>query len=82
MIEITNRFNVTVTEEKDDPTGNMDITREFDSDVYAISSDEKKFLVYDPGDAEHESGFRWVNFLEEQVDVSDKIEHTTYTNLY
>lgn len=70
MIEITNRFRVNVAECKDDPTGNMDIVREFESPVYAISGDEKKFLVYDPGDAEHESGFRWIDFTREAVDMS------------
>ena len=70
MVEITNRFRVTVTEVNDAPTENDEITRNFDSYVFAISSDEKKFLVYDPGDADHVSGFRWIDFTREAVDIS------------
>lgn len=70
MIEITNRFRVTVAECIDVLTEDMDAVRTFDSPVYAISGDEKKFLVYDPGDTEHGSGFRWIDFTREAVDMS------------
>ena len=67
MIEITNRFRVTVTVKKDEPAENMDILRKFESYVYAISSDEKKFLVYDAGDTEHKSGFKWINIASAEL---------------
>lgn len=58
MIEITNKMRVEVTryskrEGRYVPCGS------FISAVYALSSNEKKFLVYDM-----ESGFVWVDFTE------------------
>jgi hypothetical protein len=57
MVEITNRFKVCVKRYSEDETGSQFWNGEFESEVYAISGNEKRFLVYDP-----EYGFEWIDF--------------------
>ena len=62
MAEITRRFKVRVTRYHGDENSRTYLGT-YCSEVYAISKDEKKFLVYDPGEVEDiPSGFEWVDF--------------------
>ena len=64
MIEITNRFRVKVHRYLE----NGEYDGWFVSPVFAVSGNEKCFLVYDIEDHEQEGGFKWVDFTKERVE--------------
>lgn len=68
MVEITDRFKVKVARYSRDEQGGRAEGRWFVSPVFAISANEKRFLVYDCGDVDHPSGFRWVDFTSDLVE--------------
>ncbi len=67
MVEVTKRFSVKVHRHLE----NGEYAGWFVSPVFAISSNEKRFLVYDVEDLEHEGGFKWVDFTKERVEFVD-----------
>ena len=52
----------------------------FISKVYAINDD--LFLVYDPGEADIEPGFKWINFNETMTSLNNKEEVEPVVTLY
>ena len=69
MVEIVNRFSVKVSRYSRDEQGERVEDGWFVSPVFAISANEKRFLVYDCGDVEQPSGFRWVDFTTDHIEL-------------
>lgn len=68
MVEITKRFQVKVTRYSLDEQGERVEDGWFVSPVFAISTNEKRFLVYDIGGGNQPSGFCWVDFTTDHIE--------------
>lgn len=69
MVEITQRFQVKVTRYSLDEQGERVENGWFVSPVFAISANQKCFLVYDCEDVEQSRGFRWVDFTADHIEL-------------